>query len=175
MTDETNEQPVVDMESLFQDEVINAEQVNQTIKDSGAPAGTYQSDPDEYPLNAYPKERELKDVEGAVIGKRRSIDIVGLFSMKDTKTRIRFTISPDYAKKKVYVNDEWTGEFLDKPDSQSVLYAQSVKVYESVVKELPKSIPALVEFLVGTPIRVRTMQGRNGDLVVLNVTPAGRR
>ena len=175
MTDERDEQILpVDMETLFQDEVINAEQVNQTIKDSGAPAGTYQSDPDEYPLNAYPKERELKDVEGQVIGKRRSIDIVGLFSMKDTKTRIRFTISPDYAKKKIYVNNEWTGEYLDKPDHQSKLYAQAVKTYEATVKEMPKSIPALVEFLTGTPIRVRTMQGDDGELVALSVSPAGR-
>ena len=174
MTDETNEQPEVTMDSLFTDEVINAEQVNQTIRDSGAPAGTYQSDPDEYPLNAYPKERELKDVEGAVIGKRRSIDIVGLFSMKDTKTRIRFTISPDYGKRKVYEGDQWTGEYLDKPDSQSKLYAQSVKAYEATVKEMPKSIPALVEFLTSTPFRVRTMVGRDGEPVVLAVSPAGR-
>ena len=36
---EDNEQLPPDMETLFQDEVINAEQVNQTIRDSGAPAG----------------------------------------------------------------------------------------------------------------------------------------
>lgn len=174
MTDERDEQPVVDMESLFQDEVINAEQINQTIRDSGAPAGTYQSDPEEYPLNAYPKERELKDVEGAVIGKRRSIDIVGLFSMKDTRTRIRFTISPDYGKRKVYEGDQWTGEYLDKPDSQSKLYAQAVKAYEATVKEMPKTVPALVEFLTSTPFRVRTMQGRDGELVALAISPAGR-
>jgi hypothetical protein len=175
VTDETNEQvETPDIESMFQDEVINAEQINQTIRDSGAPAGTYQSDPDEYPLNAYPKERELKDVEGAVIGKRRSIDIVGLFTMKDTKTRIRFTISPDYGKRKVYENESWTGEYLDKPDSQSKLYAQAVKAYEATVKEMPKSVPALVEFLIATPFRVRTMVGRDGEPVVLAISPAGR-
>lgn len=170
--EEQTEQPTMD--SMFADEVINAEQVNQTIKDSGAPAGTYQSDPDEYPLAAYPKERELKDVEGQVIGKRRSIDIVGLFAMKDVKTRIRFTISPDYGKRKVYEGDSWTGEYLDKPDSQSKLYAQLVKAYEAQVKELPKNVPALIEWAVSTPIRVRTMVGRDGEPVVLAVSPAGR-
>ena len=171
---EDNEQPVVDLESLFQDEVINAEQVNQTIRDSGAPAGTYQSNPEEYPLQAYPKERELKDVEGQVVGKRRSIDIVGLFTMKDTKTRIRFTISPDYGKRKVYVDESWTGEYLDKPDSQSKLYAMAVKTYEATRNEMPKTVPALVEFLTETPFRVRTMQGRDGEPVVLAISPAGR-
>ncbi len=178
MTDERDEQPVVDMESLFQDEVINAEQVNQTIRDSGAPAGTYQSDPDEYPLNAYPKERELKDVEGAVIGKRRSIDIVGLFTGRfdgaDVRTRIRFTISPDYGKRKVYEGDQWIGEYLDKPDSQSKLYAQAVKAYEATVKELPKGVIQLIEWLRENPFRVRTMQGSNGDPVVLAISPVRR-
>ena len=175
MTDERDEQvETPDIDTMFADEVINADQINQTIRDSGAPAGTYQSDPDEYPLNAYPKERELKDVEGAVIGERRSIDIVGLFTMKDTKTRIRFTISPDYGKRKVYQGDEWTGEYLDKPDSQSKLYAQAVKAYEATVKEMPKGVPQLVEFLVSTPIRVRTMVGRDGEPVVLAISPAGR-
>ncbi len=165
---EENEQ-VLDIDTLFQDEVINAEQVNQTIRDSGAPAGTYTSNPEEYPLNAYVKERELKDVEGAVIGKRRSIDIVGLFQMKDTKTRIRFTISPDYGKRKVYEGDQWTGEYLDKPDSQSKLFAQAVKVYEAARKELPKGVPQLVEFLREESFSVRTMVGRDGEPVVLNV------
>lgn len=173
MTNE-DEQNAPDLESLFQDEVINAEQVNQIIRDSGAPAGTYQSDPDEYPLNAYPKEREEKDLDGNVIGKRRSIDIVGLFTMKDTTTRIRFTISPDYRQKKVYVNDEWTGEYLEKPDSQSKLYAMAVKAYETTVKEMPKGVMQLVEWLTSNQFRVRTMIGRDGDPVVLNVTAAGR-
>ena len=169
MTDDRDEQQTPDLESMFQDEVINAEQVNQTIKDSGAPAGTYQSDPDEYPLRAFPMEREEKDLEGQVTGKRRSINITGLFRMKETTTRIRFTISPDYRQKKVYEGDQWTGEHLEKPDSQSKLYAQAVKVYEATRKELPKSIPALVEFLIESPIAVRTMVGRDGEPVVLNV------
>ena len=175
---EDNEQPVVDMESLFQDEVVNAEQVNQTIRDSGAPAGTYQSQPEEYPLQAYPKVRELKDVEGAVTGQRKSIDFAGLFvgrfEGKDVTTRIRFTISPEYSKRKVYEADQWTGEFMDKPDSQSKLYAQAVKAYESSVKELPKNVLQLVEWMKESPFRVRTMVGRDGDPVVLAISPAGR-
>ena len=166
------------MENLFQNEVINADQVNQTIRDSGAPAGTYQSNPEEYPLQAYPKVRELKDVEGQVIGSRKSIDIVGLFTGrfdgKEERARVRFTISPEYHNRKVYEGDQWTGEYLDKPDSQSKLYAQSVKAYETTVKEMPKSIPALVEFLTSTPFRVRTMVGRDGEPVVLAVSPVGR-
>ena len=175
---EDNEQLPPDMETLFQDEVINAEQVNQTIRDSGAPAGTYQSQPEEYPLNAYPKVRELKDVEGAVIGSRRSIDVVGLFvgrfEGEDVKTRIRFTISPDAGKRKVYEGDQWTGDYLDKPDSQSKLYAQAVKAYESSVKEMPKNVIALVEWMKESAFRVRTMVGRDGEPVVLAISPAGR-
>ena len=175
---EDNEQLPPDMETLFQDEVINAEQVNQTIRDSGAPAGTYQSQPEEYPLNAYPKVRELKDVEGAVIGTRRSIDVVGLFvgrfEGEDVKTRIRFTISPDAGKRKVYEGDQWTGDYLDKPDSQSKLYAQAVKAYESSVKEMPKNVIALVEWMKESTFKVRTMVGRDGEPVVLAISPAGR-
>ena len=178
MSNEEQEQPVVDLESLFQDEVINAEQVNQTIRDSGAPAGTYTSQPEEYPINAYPKVRELKDVEGQVIGSRKSIDFAGLFvgrfDGKDVTTRIRFTISPEYGKRKGYEGDQWTGEYLDKPDSQSKLYAQAVKTYEATVKEMPKGVLQLVEFLTSTPFRVRTMVGRDGDPVVLAISPAGR-
>ena len=175
---EDNEQLPPDMETLFQDEVINAEQVNQTIRDSGAPAGTYQSQPEEYPLNAYPKVRELKDVEGALIGTRRSIDVVGLFvgrfEGEDVKTRIRFTISPDAGKRKVYEGDQWTGDYLDKPDSQSKLYAQAVKAYESSVKEMPKNVIALVEWMKESTFKVRTMVGRDGEPVVLAISPAGR-
>ncbi len=41
MTNETNEQvETPDIDTMFADEVINAEQINQTIRDSGAPAGT---------------------------------------------------------------------------------------------------------------------------------------
>ena len=177
MTDE-REEPVVDMESLFQDEVVNADQVNQTIRDSGAPAGTYTSQPEEYPLQAYPKVRELKDVEGQVIGSRKSIDFAGLFvgrfEGKDVTTRIRFTISPEYGKRKVYEGDQWTGEFMDKPDNQSKLYAQAVKAYESSVKELPKNVLALVEWMKESSFRVRTMVGRDGEPVVLAISPAGR-
>ena len=178
MTDERDEQSEVTMDSLFENEVINADQVNQTIRDSGAPAGTYQSNPEEYPLQAYPKVRELKDVEGQVIGSRKSIDIVGLFmgrfDGKEERARVRFTISSQPAKKKVYVNDAWTGEYLDKPDSQSKLYAQAVKAYESSAKEMPKNVLALVEWLRENPFRVRTMIGRDGDPVVLAISPAGR-
>ena len=173
MIDETpTETP--DLESLFQDEVTNAEQVNQTIKDSGAPAGTYQSNPNEYPINAYPQQRDEKNVEGAVIGQRKSINLVGLFTMKDVTTRIRFTISPEYRQKKVYDGDSWTGEYAEKPDSQSKLYAQAIKAYEASVHEMPKGVIALVEWMKVNPFRVRTMQGRDGDLVVLAISPAGR-
>ena len=178
MRDEQEETPEVTMDSLFENEVINAEQVNQTIRDSGAPAGTYQSQPEEYPLQAYPKIRELKDVEGQVTGSRKSIDFAGLFvgrfEGKDVTTRIRFTISPEYGKRKVYENEQWTGEFMEKPDSQSKLYAQAVKAYESSVKELPKNVLALVEWMKESSFRVRTMVGRDGEPVVLAISPAGR-
>ena len=178
MTDERDES-TVDMESLFQNEVINAEQVNQTIRDSGAPAGTYQTNPEEYPLQVYPKVRELKDMEGQVTGSRKSIDIVGLFTGrfdgKEERARVRFTISPEYHRRKVYEGDQWTGEFMDKPDSQSKLYAQAVKAYEAGAKELPKNVLQLVEWMTQNPFRVRTMVGRDGDPVVLAISPTGRR
>jgi hypothetical protein len=177
MNDEQETQPV-DLESLFQDEVVNSEQVNQTIKDSSAPAGTYQSDPEVYPLSVFPEVQEEKDVNGNVIGQRKCVTIMGLFTGtfegKEVCTRIRFRLSPDYRQAKIYVDDQWTGEFRDKPDSQSKLYAQSVKVYEAKMKEIPKTVLEVIEFLRENPFRVRTMQGRGGEPVVLAISPVRR-
>ena len=174
-----NEPQEVTLDSLFADEQVNGEQVNQAIRDSGAPAGTYTSNPDEFPLQVYPEYRDEKDVEGQVTGKRKGVTFRGLFSGtfagKVERARIRFSISPDYRQKKVYVDDQWTGEYLEKPDNQSKLYAQAVKVHEAKVRELPKTFLALVEWMQQNPISVRTMIGRDGEPVVLNVVAARRR
>jgi hypothetical protein len=178
MNDEQETQPV-DLESLFQDEVVNSEQVNQTIRDSGAPAGTYTSDPEAYPLSVFPEVREEKGVNGDVTGQRKCATIMGLFTGtfegKEVRTRIRIRLSPDYRRAKVYEGDQWTGEFQNRPDSQSKLYAQAVKVYEAKVKETPKNVLQVIEFLRENPFRVRTMVGRDGEPVVLAISPAGRR
>ena len=50
----------------------------------------------------------------------------------------------------------------------------AVKAHEATVKELPKNVLALVEWLKESPFRVRTMVGRDGDPVVLAISPAGR-
>lgn len=169
------EEQTVDLESLFRDEVVNSEAVDKAIRESGAPAGTYTTNPDEYPLNVFVEEREEKDADGAVTGKRRQITLTGLvfatIAGRDEKARVRIRISPDVRQAKVYEGDQWTGEYLNKPDSQTKLYAQAVKVYQATVKETPKTVVALVEWLKENPFRVRTMVGRDGEPVVLAISP----
>jgi len=172
---EREEGQTVDLEMLFRDEVVNSEAVDKAIRESGSPAGTYTTNPEEYPLNVFVEEREEKDADGKVTGKRRQITLTGLvfatIAGRDEKARVRIRISPDVRQAKEYDADTWTGGYLNKPDSQTKLFAMAAKVYEATVKDKPKSVVALVEFLKENPFRVRTMVGRDGEPVVLAISP----
>ncbi len=169
---ETNEQ-YTDIDEKFNDEV-NSAAVNEGIKAALPPQGTYQSHPDEYPLNAYLGEFDEKDADGAVTGKRRTITFTGLFTGKfdgeELTTRFRFAISPDRRKKRDYES----GEMTEKDDLKTRLYDQAVKTYEKAAGEMPKRNTDLVEWLKSNPFKVRTFNTSDGESMVLSISPAGR-
>ena len=169
---EYNENDQVDIDAKFNDEV-NAEQVDQIIKDGLPPQGTYQTDPTEYPLNAFLNVNLEKHGE-TIVGERRVITFTGLasgrFDGETITNRLRFRISPDARKKR----DFETKELTEKDDLMTRLYAQAVKAYETTVGEKPKRNPDLIEWVKNAPIRVRTFNTDGGESMVIAISPVGR-
>lgn len=168
------DEQTVDIDEKFNDEV-NATAVNEGIKSALPPQGTYQTNPEEYPLNAFLGESDEKDESGSVISKRRTITFTGLvsgvFQGETVTNRIRFTISPDRRKKR----DFETRELTEKDDIRTRLYDQAVKTYEKSVGEMPKRNNDLVEWLKSNPFNVRTFNTADGESMVITISPRGRR
>lgn len=150
-----------DIDSVLGGEV-NVEDTAATLKAGLPPAGTYQSDPEQYPLSAFVD----KDKAG-----RRVITLQGIAVFKggESKARIRVKLSPDTREGKVYVDGQDTGESTGKPDSKSLRWAEAVRAYQQTFKENPKREANVVEYLKTSPIKFRMFQGSE-DLACANIS-----
>lgn len=159
---------VVDMDTLFNREVNEAE-VNEVNRRSATPAGTYITNPDEYPINVF--ANTFNETDG---GTRTVLTFAGLAQAtikgEDVTLRFRFRISPD-ARKKL---DFETKEPTEKDDLPTRLYAQAVTAYRAQQKEAPKNVGQLVEWLKSSPIRVRTFVTQEGEPMVIAISAARR-
>ena len=172
MTDETNEQPV-DIDTLFNQEV-NAAEADAAISSLLPPKGNYQTNPDEFPLQAYANSFEEKDGSGV----RRMITLIGqVFATiegVEYKTRLRLKLSPDARKAQEYVDDQPTGELSDKDDAATKRWNEALKLYKDKCKELPKKESNVIEFLQSNPFRVYGYHGRDGEMGFSQITAPKR-
>jgi hypothetical protein len=135
-------------------------------KDAMDPAGTYISNPDEYPLTF-----SVEEFKG-----RRVIQLNGLLTLEklkdkaqempdhEVRTRLNFfRLSPDRRNRLVYGEDNKpTGEELPTPDAQSLRWLEARDAYKTVRGEEAKQDIQVVEFLTQHPIRFVMFQGRQG-------------
>ena len=135
-------------------------------RDAMDPAGTYVSQPDEYPLTF-----RVEDFKG-----RRVVTLNGLVKLEklkdrgtalpdhEVRTRLNFfKLSPDRRNKLVYGEDNKpTGEELPTPDAQSLRWLEARDAYKTVTGEEAKQDIQVVEFLTQHPIRFVMFQGTKG-------------
>lgn len=141
-------------------------EVAATIRrDSMDPAGTYVSDPEEFPLRY-----TVEEFKG-----RRNVTLFGLVTLvkprdKNAKlpehavrAQLRFRLSPDRRNKLVYdENNTPTGEETQTPDASSVRWLEAREAYRTVVGEEAKQDIQVVEFLVEHPVYFSMFQGNRG-------------
>lgn len=179
MTEQYNDDEQVTMDSLFDSEV-NSTEAEAIVKRAQKPAGTYQTDPETYPMTVI-EEKEQKSREGEVYGTRKQAIVSGIVTTtikgEEHKARVRFKLSPEGQKAKIYQDDEWTGEYHEtKDDSATKLWGQAVVAYKATFGEFPAKGTELLDFLKTGTYRLRLMPGRRDDeMVVLAITAVGKR
>jgi hypothetical protein len=148
----------ITLDDLFKQDVdlAVADEINRA---SLSPSGTYQSDPGEAPLNAFPSKVKLKDADGNETGQERLVitltgRAVATIKGKVEKAGLRVRMSPDRMKKV----DFESGEVTDKDDLQSRLWAQAIGAFKAQFGEAPKSMGAVVQYLTEYPVRFRVIQ-----------------
>jgi len=171
------------LDDLFNKEV-NATEAEQGNKRNMAPAGTYVTDPEEFPPTISPaKYKEDRQKDGTVTGKRLFVTVTARASATirgaESTQVLRFDLSPEQRHKKIWDNTEnkWTGEFDEaKDDNMSKLWFNAVGAYQDFHgKGTTFTQGDVLEFLKAVPVALRTMQGDRGELVVLSLSSRGRR
>lgn len=139
-------------------------EVVETIRrDSMDPAGTYVSDPEEFPLRY-----SVEEFKG-----RRNVTLFGLVTLvkpgkgakmpeHTVRAQLRFKLSPDRRNKLVYVDNQPTGEETNTPDAASVRWIEAREAYRTVHGEEAKQDIQVVEFLTEHPVYFSMFQGRQG-------------
>ena len=147
-------------------------QVVATIrKDAMDPAGTYRSDPEQFPLTASVEEykgRISVQLNGLVTLVKLATPRKGepKVEMPDHEVRTRlnfFRLSPDRRNKLVYGEDNKpTGEETNMPDAATLRWVEARDAYKQVTGEEAKQDIQIVDFLTGHPLYFVMFQGRNG-------------
>ena len=178
MSDEVMDHEEVTMDDLFNQEVDSA-QVEETIRRSLPPVGTYTTNPDESPINVFVAKVAEKDATGRVTGSRRLATVTGMGTNlrggEEFKARLRFKMSPDLRKAREYVDGEATGNLLDKDDLASRLWAQAVQAYHKTNGSYPQKENELLEWLKSAPFKARIFHTRDGEIMVVAITAANQR
>ena len=141
----------------------------EIITRSLAPSGIYTRDPDE--LGNLTVLRQAKDFED----ERRMIILSGRFRAtikgKEHTAFVRnVKLSPDRRPAKEWKDGKPTGNFLDKDDQASVLWAKAVETYRKTFNELPVSNEGIIAFLESGSYKVK-IRGYNGELYVNEILP----
>jgi len=169
------------LDDLFNKEV-NASEAAEITKRNMAPAGTYVTEPADFPPTiSEAKYRDDKKKDGTVTGRRLFVTVIARASAKikgnDVTQVLRFDLSPEQRLKKIYEDSQWTGEYDEaKDDSMTKLWANAVSAYQDFHgKGTTFTQGDVLEFLKNVPVALRTMQGDRGELVVLSLSSRGRR
>jgi hypothetical protein len=135
-------------------------------RDSMDPAGTYVSDPDEYPLRA-----SVEQFKGRI-----SVTLSGIVTLvkpRDKNAKLPehavrtqlnfFRLSPDRRNKLVYGPDNKpTGEETNTPDAASLRWLEAREAYKAVTGEEAKQDIQVVDFLTEHPVYFVMFQGSRG-------------
>ena len=168
------------MDSLFNKEV-DAGAAQEAIKRNMAPAGTYVTEPEDFPATILAKQVDEKDKGGEVVGQRVKATVLCRATARikgdDITQVLRFDISPEQRFKKIYEDSQWTGEYdTAKDDIAYRLWSAAVMCYEEFHGKGTKFTQNdVLEFLKSVPVALRTMQGDRGELVVLSIQSRGKR
>ncbi len=161
----------VETDDVWDAEIDHAEE-DRIAKRAMAPAGYYEVAKLE---GGDIKEREVEYYEEADNGlrlvrkPRKRVSYYGMGQKEHdgrvVTTRLRFSICPTPG----YGKDYQTGEpSTQKLSNDFKLYQACKKAYEQVLGEKPKSPRQVLDYLSRYPVKLRTMQGNDG-LVVLDV------
>jgi len=168
------------LDDLFNKEV-NAAEAAEITKRNMAPAGTYVTEPADFPPTINPVKQPEKNKAGEVIGDRLMATVItratATIKGNEVTQVLRFSLSPEQRHKKVYEDSQWTGEYDEsKDDIASRLWANAVSAYQDFHgKGTTFTQGDVLEFLKNVPVALRTMQGDRGELVVLSLSSRGRR
>ena len=168
MSDETT---YTDPSDLY-DAPIDAAEAAEITKRNAKPAGDYVTDPDAF--------GEFSDTIRKAEDGRVSIAFFGRANRSSrgretVANTLRFTISSEARRKKIYADGKDTGQVDEnKDDLQTRLYAEAVSTFTAVHEEAPKNLGQLVGWLKSGTYTLNTMLGSDGDLVCLHIKPARR-
>ena len=167
MIDDTNEvthDDGPDMDALFERE-FTADDATKTLQGGLPPAGTYDTDPDQFgPMN-------VAKLPGIGEDKRPMLMVTGrvkaLFKGEEKSTGVRFRLSPESRAKRDEAGDAIEGTI----DSATKLWARAVKVYKEIHSENPTGT-LLAAFLSDGRYRLRLWLPPDGeDFRVLDIYP----
>lgn len=172
---------VESVDSLF-DKEADLAGAKAIKKRNMAPAGTYITNPDDYPVTVIPVKVAEKDKAGDETGSTRATATIiaratATIKGEEAIALLRFSISPDRRPKKIYDGRDWTGEVNEqKDDLSSRLWADVTDMYaETHSTDAPPKQSDIVDYLRTFPVALRTMQGDDG-LIVLGISARrGRR
>ena len=160
--DATVDETVSDM----YDAPIDAQEAEAIKKRNLPPSGDYDTVPEEFgEFSVTPSTNEAGRLTFTFFGRGRTQR-----KGEVTESSLRYRISPDQRNK----IDFATGEEVEgKDDLQTRLWAEAVGVYAAVQGEAPKNRRQLIEFLQQASIRLNTMNGEDG-LIVLHIKAPAR-
>lgn len=154
--------------SSFYDAPVNAQEAEAIRKRNLPPSGDYETDPEEFgEFSCTPSTSEDGRVTFTFFGRAR-ITRKG----ETTEASLRYRISPDARTKKNFETGE---EMEGKDDLQTRLWAEAVGVYAAQREEGPKNRRQLCEFLQGARLRLNTMNGEDGLIVLHLKAPKAQR
>lgn len=162
------------MPSEQYDRAIDVEEAQEIARRNAKPAGDYVTNPEAFgAFTDTPRTGEDGRFSVSFFG-RASITKKG----ETVANMVRFELSPDARKKKIYVDGVDTGQVdPNKDDLKTRLYAEGIAAFTQVNGEAPKKLDQLVDWLKTGTYTLNTMLGSDGELVVLHLKAprSGRR
>lgn len=158
-----------DLQEPSFDDAPDSKVAKEIITRSLPPSGTYLRDPDT--LGNLTVLRQGKDFDDP----RRMIILSGRFQAtikgKEHTAFVRnIKLSPDRRPAKEFKDGQPTGNFLDKDDTATVLWAKAVNVYLKTFKELPESNEGIIAFLESGSYKAK-IRAFNGELYLNDLLP----
>lgn len=168
-TDEENVANLFGLETPSFDDPVDTKESKEIITRSLPPSGIYTRDPEELGnLTVITQSKDYEDTRRMIILSGR---FRGTFKGKEVTAFVRnIKLSPDRRSAKEFVDGKPSGNFLDKDDTPSLLWAKAVEAYTKTYKEEPTTKQSVINFLESGEYQVK-IRGYNGELYVREFLP----